>query len=142
MNPRGSGNLPETDGSRENLELGSLLVKPSSPWLCLCSFPSKHCTWALRWAWPGCNCTSVRLTAVPVQSAAWPGTHTVLGMVLPVPATAPAWASAGSVGRTSDMATLLCSVWARTKARAKTVSCGLGMWVSLWTGLHPWEAWA
>lgn len=61
--------------------------------------------------------------AVPVLSAAWPGTHTVLGTALPVPATALARASAGSDDdRTSDMATLLCSVWAR--ARAKTVSGG------------------
>lgn len=77
---------------------------------------------------------------VPVLSAAWPGTHTALGMALPVPATAPAWASAGSVGKTFDTATLLCSVWVR--ARVKRVSGGPRVWVTLWAGLYPWKAWA
>lgn len=122
MNSRRSGSHPETDGSQESLGVQSLLVKPSSLGLCLHFFPSKRCMWALHWVWPGYSCTSVRLMAVPVLSVAWPGTHTVLGMALPVPATAPALANAGSVGRTYDMATLLCSVWAR--ARAKTVSGG------------------
>ncbi|XP_054537914.1 semaphorin-3G isoform X2 [Pan troglodytes] len=72
-------------------------------------------TWALGWVWPSCGCTNVRLTALPVQSAAWPGTHTVPGMVPPVPTTAPALASAGSAGRTSGTATLPCSAWARAR---------------------------
>ena len=82
------------------------------------SLSSKCCTWARGWAWPGCSCTSVRLMAVPVQSAAWPGTRTVPGMVLPVPTTGPAPASVGSAGRTSVMATLPCSA----RARARKVS--------------------
>lgn len=57
----------------------------------------------------------MKLTAVPVQSAAWPGTHTAPGMVLPAPATGLAPASDGSAGRTSGMATLPYSAWARVR---------------------------
>lgn len=80
-------------------------------WLCFV-LPSKRCTWAQGWAWPGCGCTSVKPTAVPVQSAAWPGTRTAPGTVPPAPATGLAPASAGSAGRTSGTATPPCSAWA------------------------------
>ena len=102
-----------------------------------CVPSSKCCTWAQGWAWPGCSCTSVRRTAVPARSAAWPGTPTAPGTVPPAPATGLAPASAGSAARTSGMATLPCSAW----ARARRVSLG-GQGVPPHRAAgHPCEVW-